>query len=253
MSYSTLKHELTSNAETKQNYHDALNAVHADKALLIILKSSIIDVILIPSYNIVYEYVDARQQYLNSLMPYTPDASNVSGNKLHIIKSPITHTYNTSLCHNAYFGKYGGYFGSLKNWQLEKWSLYRENTVGSTFFLVPCARYAGVEEAYDDIDQDKIDILADAPYSLDTTGRHSLQNIQSAVSSFDAGMNWIWATTDTTVNQGEDPATSSSNPWTGSYNSWGINYGLDNIEISIASLSATIVFKEQVRDLNSRF
>lgn len=240
MSYTTLKNQLTGNDEAKRDLHLALDETYKEQTKQLEIKAGIIDNIFEPGIDIMSEYIRARQQYLDDNEPRTRAGSNID-DTIGEWRSPVTHTYNATLStsSNQYFGKYQAHTGKLDTWVIERWDKYKQN---STFNLALCAKYSGTNETYSDLSHTKLAQVTAAPYSLDGTGRHSLSNLKSVVSSFNTGMNWIWATTSDT-----------GNTYHGTYSSWGINATLSNIDIAIAALSATIGFKADLRDLDSQY
>jgi hypothetical protein len=254
MSYSTLKAVLTGNEDSKNDFNLALVETLKERDRLRALKQGIIDIIFIPTIDIMSEYIVARQQYLNDNdITYLDQNANYSG-VAQEWRSPISHEYNETLAEDYAYGGYSHWTGSIDNWKIEKWNLYEVdpgNAENNTFTMKICAHDTGGRESYLDINHTRLSQVTAAPYSLDIT-RHSLTNLTHAATSFDVGMKWIWATTSTRSND-DGTVTVSTNPYAGIYNSWGINNTLDGLETSIASIETQIAFKTELESLNGAF
>ena len=247
MSYVTLKNELTGSDNSKTDFELALGETIKERDRLRRLKQGIIDIIFLPTIDIMSEYIVARQQYLNDTdVTYLDQNSNFSG-VAQEWRSPVTHEYSGTLNAEYYFGGYTAFTGSIDNWKIEKWNLYERDPgtlPGNTFTMKVCAHYTGTTESYLDINHTKLAQVTGAPYSLDIA-KHSLHNITHAATAFDTGMKWIWATTSSYG--------LASHPYAGIYNSWGINNTLEGIDISMDSINATIEFKSELQSLNNVF
>ena len=255
MSYDVMKRALTGNEDNVIDLDDTLARTKTEKDRLLELKQGITNTIFEPAIDVMTGYIKARQDYLNATdIGYSQPWHSIQ-DSWYEWRSPVTHTYNTTLCASEHYGKYNTNSGELSSWRIEKWAKYADDEEGAaTGYVYAQQQYTTTYESYADISHTKLAEVTGAPYNLDPT-KHSLANLTHAVTSFNTGMVWIWATTDP-----NDPGTSSygysptsSNPHHGNYNSWGINQLLDDMTVAIISIETSIEFHTALKSLNSRY
>jgi len=259
MSFFTFKDSLTSFVSQGDDLHPALEVLEDNTAKLIETKMSLIEVVLIPARTIMTEYVQARQKYLNDTEPPMPENGSIvvkgntpstwktvdsaRGKKEHEWHSPLTHTFSpSSLSTQSAFGQYNVDNGLLDDWGLERWQVYRAH---NTLTWTRAANYTGSKETLSNLTDSAIAPLATAPYSLDITGRHTVENLTVHAANWSTGMKWIWSTNNGYLYP--------NNIYLGTYNTWGINDAIDNTGTSIEALCARLAFNLLMKDLNNQF
>mgnify|MGYP003153494876 CR=1 FL=1 len=266
MSYFTLKNELTGSTDLRSGFDDALTATYSERSKLQRLKQGIVDVIFIPAIDVMSNYIKARQDYLNAnnvtSIPshYRLDDGSIPTGNMNEWHSPLTHEWTgssltTTLCSNPSYGLYTAAAGTLSAWRIEKWNRFRQDDVSGLdpSTIVACAScYGNSYESYTDISHTRLAQVTGAPYNLDPV-KHSLSNLTAAVTSFDTGMNWIFATTTMQTNDGDNPAIDNTNRFASPYSAWGINDQLDGLETSISSIKSLINFQTSLQSLNSQY
>tara|TARA_R110002020_G_scaffold335382_1_gene550554 strand:+ start:213 stop:962 length:750 start_codon:yes stop_codon:yes gene_type:complete len=249
MSYFTFKEGLTSFIDTGDNMHPALDEVNKDTDKVINLKQGLIETVLIPARAVMTEYVKARQQYLNDNEPVLPSVSDTEFEW----RSPLTHTYGWgSLSTQNAYGNYGAHNGLLTDWAIEHWTQY---IYRSTLYWVACAAYEGKEQ-FSDIDSNKLAPLGSAPYSLDIAGRHSVANLTLQATNWVTGMKWIFATNRQYLEYTSGSPSDNLNPNTtylNTYHTWGLNDKLDHNQTAVNALCARLLFKNDLKSLDSQF
>ena len=243
MSYITLKKNLTGASQVKENNTLGLNECKRKKDQLYELLDGVTNTILIPAKKLMTGYIDARITYLTNIGEDIRRGANVEG-KLYHFRSPTTGHLLSAQNDTRLGYTYANYdtcSGTLTDWKIEKWANYDVDEDDVFTYTATTSTFIGSEETYDDLSQTKLDEVS---HLIDITNVYTLSDLQQAVSAFDYGMEWIWATT--------DPSNSNC-PHYGTYNSWGIRDEISNLDISITAITKRISFDSKLVELNNLY